>query len=599
MRIDVSSPCDVISIIINEETQTAEAKLFNLSSQTIIGLKYEITLYSEDGEIISKTEAELEGINFPSGSDYTVVFAAENAIQAEILFCEVTFEDGNIFIPQGNIAEIPPTNLSESEILLFEKAGVCDAKCYAKDDENYWLCVCGRPNMKQFDTCIRCGRTKEDVMSNFTSEQNVAAAGLIMEEQRAREEAERAAEEARIKAEQKALLIKKIKKTALFTGSGIVILALLITVFSLVTMLIGNSNAEKGNYEKAEAMYSLSLFNKTEKIAERYYGNTTSNLIQGGILAQDDKNIYYLNAYYGICIENKETGEKIKTEFSGSCLNASGGSLYFLNMEDNFKIYRMDPETLTAEAVCDMEAFFFMTAGNDIFFISQKPVTNEIQSETMGQMALYVLKAGEKDPTFVSDAPMSIFTVYKDKIYYVDYEDGYSLYKMNLSGKGAKKIIDTPVYNFDIKNDTIYFTDGTIPEGDETGIPKLSLETAKLNGKGRKTLLADAVVKSFALGNDAIYYSDNNQQSELLKYIPGQEPSVEAPEVYLANAHGDFVYYLNAEGKMYLTKLDKSGYEVVSSLEDIPAEEGTAPEAEAESEAAPEADSETEVEITE
>ena len=584
MRIDLSSPCDVISIIINEETQTAEAKLFNLSSQTITDLKYEITLFSEDGEIISKTVAELEGINFPSGSDYTTVFAADNAIEAEILFTEVTFEDGNIFIPQGNIADIPSVNLSESEILLFEKAGINDAKCYAKEDENYWLCVCGRPNMKHLDECIRCGRTREDVMSNYTSEQNVAAAGLVMEELRAREEAERAEEEARIKAEKKALLMKKIKKTALFTGLGIVILALLLAAFSLVTMLIGNSNAAKGNYEKAEAMYSLSLFNKTEKIADRYYGNTTSNLIQGGILAQDDKNIYYLNAYYGICIENKETGEKTKTEFTGSCLNASGGSLYFLNMKDNFKIYRMNPETLEAEAVCDEEVFFFISAGKDIFFISQKPATDEIQSETMGQMALYVLKSGESEPSFISDAPISLFTVYKDKIYYVDYEDGYSLYRMSLSGKGAKKIIDTPVYNFDIKNDIIYFTDGTVPEGSESGIPKLSLETVKLNGKGREALLGDAVVKSFVLGNDAIYYADNNQQNALLKYIPGEEPTQEAAEAYLANAHGDFVYYLNADGKMYLTKLDKSGYEVVSSLEDVPAEEGTASEAEPEPE---------------
>ena len=389
-------------------------------------------------------------------------------------------------------------------------------------------------------------------------------------------------ESARIAAEKKALLIKRAKKSGIIAGISVAAIAVLILIFSLVTMLIGDLYASDRNYKKAATMYSLSIFDKTDKIADRLYGNTPSNLMQMGIIAQDDENVYYLDAYYGISVQNKATGQKTKTEFSGLCLNASGGSLYFINVEDNYKIYKMAPDGSKCEAVYDSPVYYFTTVGNDIYFISDKIEQNDenkeedtLSEKEKTETPLYVLKEGEKEPTFVSDVTMSTFTIYKNKIYYVDYSDNSSLYSMSLSGKGAKKIIKTPVYNFDIKNNKIYFTDGTVPSDTSTGIPKLTLEVANLNGRGRKTLVENAVVKSFNIANDAIYYMDNNTQGVLYKYTSDSEPKTEAEEVYLANASGDFVYYLTYDGNMHLTKLDKSGYEIVSSLEDAPSEENT------------------------
>lgn len=584
MKFDLSCPAELLSVNIDKETKSAEATFFNLSSQTITAIKYEIVLFDETGEIISKTPAELEGISFLPRDKFISVVAAENAENLDIVFTEFTFEDGTVFVPSGEMTDISYDELSESEMAYFERAGVNDARCYAKEESSYWLCVCGRPNLLTSETCIKCQRAKEDVLKNYSSEQSLASAILKKEELDAIEAERIALEEAQKAAEKKALLIKKVKKSGIIVGITVAAIAAIILIFSLITMLIGNSYASKGNYEKAAAMYNLSVFNKTDKIADKLYGNSTSNLTQIGILAEDDDNLYYLDAYYGISIENKATGEKKKTEFSGSCLNASGGSLYFINMKDNYKIHKMTSDGSKSEVVYDAPVYYFSTVGNDIYFISD-PIAKEDQetaepadetvTEEKTATPLYVLKAGEKEPKLVSEATMSIFTIYKNKIYYVNYSDNNSLYSMSLSGKGAKKIIKTPVYSFDIKDNKIYFTDGTTPEDGSSTIPKLSLEVANLNGSGRKTLIDNAVVKSFNIANDAIYYMDNNTQGALLKYVPGSETVTEAEEVYLVNVSGDFVYYLSYDGSMYLTKIDKSGYEVVSTLEDATAEENT------------------------
>jgi len=582
MKFDLSCPVQLVSAHINTETQTAEATFLNLSPQTITAISYEIILFDENGEIISKVPAEQTDISFPARETFTTVIPTENAQSVDIIFIQFTFEDGTVFTPLGEMVEISFDELSETDKAHFKRAGISDAKCYAKEEESYWLCVCSRPNHKSSENCIRCNRSKEDVLTNYSNEHSLASAVLKKEELDAAKAEQIAMESARIAAEKKALLIKRAKKSGIIAGISVAAIAVLILIFSLVTMLIGDLYASDRNYKKAATMYSLSIFDKTDKIADRLYGNTPSNLMQMGIIAQDDENVYYLDAYYGISVQNKATGQKTKTEFSGLCLNASGGSLYFINVEDNYKIYKMAPDGSKCEAVYDSPVYYFTTVGNDIYFISDKIEQNDenkeedtLSEKEKTETPLYVLKEGEKEPTFVSDVTMSTFTIYKNKIYYVDYSDNSSLYSMSLSGKGAKKIIKTPVYNFDIKNNKIYFTDGTVPSDTSTGIPKLTLEVANLNGRGRKTLVENAVVKSFNIANDAIYYMDNNTQGVLYKYTSDSEPKTEAEEVYLANASGDFVYYLTYDGNMHLTKLDKSGYEIVSSLEDAPSEENT------------------------
>ncbi|MBE7040144.1 MAG: DUF5050 domain-containing protein [Ruminococcaceae bacterium] len=582
MKFDLSCPVQLVSAHINTETQTAEATFLNLSPQTITAISYEIILFDENGEIISKVPAEQTDISFPARETFTTVIPTENAQSVDIIFIQFTFEDGTVFTPLGEMVEISFDELSQTDKAHFKRAGISDAKCYAKEEESYWLCVCSRPNHKSSENCIRCNRSKEDVLTNYSNEHSLASAVLKKEELDAAKAEQIAMESARIAAEKKALLIKRAKKSGIIAGISVAAIAVLILIFSLVTMLIGDLYASDRNYKKAATMYSLSIFDKTDKIADRLYGNTPSNLMQMGIIAQDDENVYYLDAYYGISVQNKATGQKTKTEFSGLCLNASGGSLYFINVEDNYKIYKMAPDGSKCEAVYDSPVYYFTTVGNDIYFISDKIEQNDenkeedtLSEKEKTETPLYVLKEGEKEPTFVSDVTMSTFTIYKNKIYYVDYSDNSSLYSMSLSGKGAKKIIKTPVYNFDIKNNKIYFTDGTVPSDTSTGIPKLTLEVANLNGRGRKTLVENAVVKSFNIANDAIYYMDNNTQGVLYKYTSDSEPKTEAEEVYLANASGDFVYYLTYDGNMHLTKLDKSGYEIVSSLEDAPSEENT------------------------
>ena len=154
MKFDLSCPVQLVSAHINTETQTAEATFLNLSPQTITAISYEIILFDENGEIISKVPAEQTDISFPARETFTTVIPTENAQSVDIIFIQFTFEDGTVFTPLGEMVEISFDELSQTDKAHFKRAGISDAKCYAKEEESYWLCVCSRPNHKSSENCI-------------------------------------------------------------------------------------------------------------------------------------------------------------------------------------------------------------------------------------------------------------------------------------------------------------------------------------------------------------------------------------------------------------------------------------------------------------
>jgi len=594
MKFNLFCPIELDSLVISAETQTAEAAFFNLSQQTITAIKYTMVLFNESGEKIAETPAELEGIELKPREVFTSVVAAENAAYAEVVFSEITFDDETVFAVSNEEVEITYNELLESDKARFERAGAPDACCFAKEEDSYWLCVCGRPNLPSSENCIRCQRDKDAVLTDFITEESVAMAIVKKEEADALEAERLAAIKAEEEAARKALRNKKLKKAGIIAAIAILAVVVLYFAFKLIVTSIGDSSAKEGDYAKAYSMYKLvGDYDKIEDISDRLYGNTVSNLTTLGMLAQDDNNIYHLGLDNTIFKQDKKTGEKTKFEgIRGALLNASGGWLYYIDaQEGSQRICRISPDGVTNEVVYDKSVYFLQTMANDIYFITDRIVPldeNDQAAEEKTTTPLYVLKEGETEPQLITDAKVNVFTIYKNRIYYTDFSDK-ALYSMNLSGKDTKKILDGPIYRFDISNDKIYYLSDIAGGEQNPFMPAYNLYTSDINGKNQENLFPDITVSWFALDNDTIYFIDSNNGDILYKSSNGEAPVTEAENVQnsFVNVNNGTVLYLAAEIsvdeesqqqviqdiKIYLSNSDKTGYEPVSSLNDINAEQ--------------------------
>ena len=577
MKIDLSCPALVKTLSFNKEEKAVVASFLNISPKTITEMKYTVLLFDAENNKLAEIPASLDEIALAPRENITASISyedAQNAETAEIIFNEFTFDDETVFVPTGEFVEPQAEELSEEENARFIRAGLNDACCYAKDESSYWLCVCGRPNHKASETCVNCEREKEVVLNKYISAQSLAAAILEKEENDAIEEAKRLEAIKAEKAAKKAAFIKKAKKVVLAAVAVIVAVLIIVFAFKFIVTKIGDSNAAKGDYVKAAKMYQLSGSSKFDDVSDYLYGSSASNLVYMGIMAQDPNNIYFVDNAFSVYKKDKNTGEQTVLEgITGRSLCASGGYLYYLNVQDEL-VYRTTPDGKTNEVVYDAPVYYFSTVANDVYFITDNPENTE-GAETQNPYALYVLKEGETEATFISNKNIGAFTIYKNKIYYIDFADNYALYSMSLDGKNPKKLIDSSINVFEVKNDRIYYTDGSIPENSETGMPTLALVSTNLNGKDKETVVPDAMVSLFSISDDTVYYTDYNNYGTLYKLTKGAEPTVEAESVSLFNASGDYVYYLSNDGGLYMTKLDFTGYEKVASKNET---EETAPD---------------------
>lgn len=551
MKIDLSCPVELNSIVLNKETQTAELNLFNLSQQTITAMKYSLVLFDTNGEEIQKTQAELEGINFPSQDSFKTVVAAENAANIDVIFTEITFEGETVFVPDGKITNVSFEKIQGTELNRIKRAGAEDGICYSKEEKDYWLCVCSRPNILTSENCIKCNRSKDEVLKKFASEENVALTILNKEDS----EAASLKEE---KAATKEKTLKVLKKSSLI--AAIIIAALLICFFAfrLIVTSIGNSSAKAGDYKKAYSMYKLAGGKNIDKIANKVYGNTSTNLETLDLIAQDDNNIYFTDTA-NIYKQDKTTGEQsVLKDVSAHSLNISGDFIYYINLKDESKIYKISSDGKTNEAVSNVPAYGIFTVFNDVYFISATAAEG-----TNSQMPVYVLKEGKAEPELVLDADVQVFSIYGDKIYYTDSSDNLKLKSANLSGGKSKTLIDTSVYEFVIKGGKIYYTDG----GDSDDTP-LSLETADLNGNHIETLIDNAIITMFSISDDVIYYSDYNNQGTLYKKENGKDAEVVAESAAVVNVDEGAVFYYSYDSSFHISKPDKSGFDLVKTQND-------------------------------
>ncbi len=176
MKIDLSCPVEVWEASCpSPEREACGLKLFNLTDKTVNSV--EINAFTRD-----KNNRELQHIihrcyslhGHPHAA-FEAAIAMEYdpmAVGTEAAVTKVWFDDNTVWRKTRDpLAEYTPNELGPCKDLdmLHYVAGP-NAVGFPEEQEQVWLCICGRPNSLQSGICARCGQPKERIFETYNRE---------------------------------------------------------------------------------------------------------------------------------------------------------------------------------------------------------------------------------------------------------------------------------------------------------------------------------------------------------------------------------------------------------------------------------------------
>ena len=127
--------------------------------------------------------------------------------------------------------------------------------------------------------------------------------------------------------------------------------------------------------------------------------------------------------------------------------------IYYTNIADGYKMYKMKLDGRENTKICDDETLF-MTVYDDTIFYSNKSDDDK----------LYKINANGTGKAKLSNNKATFINTSKEYVYYVNYSDNENLYKIPVSGGKSEKITNEYGTNITILKDKIFF-DGMFYKG--------------------------------------------------------------------------------------------------------------------------------------
>lgn len=613
MQIDLSCPVENQGTIVKTNSETNEPylllRLFNLSEKIISSLTYRVLAYDASGAELGSVPVTLTDLSaapktFFAESKGVSLVGMEDAKHFVVTVDHVSFEDGSVYEPsEDNTVEVDDTTAPADDAMLLRQF-VPEAVCFASEHGNYWRCVCGRANFVDAEKCIRCGRSKSDVLAKFSTRDTLRETIVKAQEEAERQQAE---EEARLQAE-KQMKRAKMKKSLLIVLIVLIAVAVLAVAGFFVYRAVLNHSADlalkNGDYLKAYENYEKTGNSKIAEVTNQVQGNTPENLMfQSGLIAADEENLYYLvldNTSYNFHLikENKISKEKTTlTDAAGGSLNVTENWIYFVDVENGY-VKRISKDGQTIEPVLDEGASFLSVLGNTVYYIkvnydNPKNLSEE-ECQTLaaqGQMEtyrhLYKMDAETKKSQLISEESISACYIYGDRIYYLtDNEDewlAYNLYSMDLNGKDKQVVVDVPVASFLIHNDDLYYVKmyndaskgNAIQSGNDLDY---TIIRQNLQSGATEELAQEYMVTYLNANDDQLFFIGLNRE-EYLNSLTGETDAQVSPGLYTMDfATGeikqlvtgevqifnvlddDVIIYISTQG-MCRVKADGTGFE--------------------------------------
>lgn len=176
MRMDLSCPAEVWQYAMPREDYPAcDMTLYNLSDKTIASVEVTLLFYDQEGEEQARQIYRAHSLKGLSGQTFRMTAPVESKVKPhrmEVLIEKVWHEDNSVWRRDRDaMVEYTPNALPNSRSLeMLRYVAGSAAVGYPQEQDNVWMCVCGRPNHKQARTCRRCRRDKEEIFTRYNRE---------------------------------------------------------------------------------------------------------------------------------------------------------------------------------------------------------------------------------------------------------------------------------------------------------------------------------------------------------------------------------------------------------------------------------------------
>ncbi len=280
-------------------------------------------------------------------------------------------------------------------------------------------------------------------------------------------------------------------------------------------------------------------------------GNTSGNLLNGGLFCEDDGKIYFANPY------------------------------------DQNTLYSMDTDLTNAKKIFDDNVSYLNVAGKYVFYTKRndKKTVDSDAFMSLSTTGLYrITKNGRKLGRLYND-PTQVACLYGNSVYYQHYDQkkGLLLYSAAIDGSEDTQILDEPCAPYIVEDNSIYYTGmkedhairrvGTnggssevLLDGNFTGLSKqgdylyfldmednYSLKRMPLAGGSVETLISDRLATyNVSRQKDVVYCQiDNGKENGLYEY------DLSSGSLNLL-ASGDYNYLNLTEEYLFYEEFDQS-----------------------------------------
>lgn len=271
-------------------------------------------------------------------------------------------------------------------------------------------------------------------------------------------------------------------------------------------VLIPDAEVETMNIEKPVLVKQVEV-PRSEK-QDNQKGNLAGNIINEGFACFYDNWIYYANELdEGRIYKIHNDGiESMRINENGAkYINVFNEIIYYISSEEDDGIYSVNIDCREQKKIIDGYASNLIVYNNLLHFLLYDPITKKSNlhiADTSGCSLRCV----------VNDAILYGYDVYHNLIFYINYDDGCSLYRICTDGSERIKLYDGMVNWLAVIDNWIYFTDNELD----------SINKMLLDGTAHAVLKEldereEASPYELNITSDWVYYSALLENNKLYK----------------------------------------------------------------------------------
>ncbi len=236
---------------------------------------------------------------------------------------------------------------------------------------------------------------------------------------------------------------------------------------------------------------------------------------------------------------------------SGNLLNGGlfcegGGRIYFSNPMDDGNLYSMDMECGDFKKVYEDKAVEINYAGSYLVYSRKNYQKESVNGEmfAFNTRGLYRLQLNNKKTTCFYDGSMGVVSLCGNDIFYQHYtdKDGIQLYGVRLNGEKHELKADDSMNPSAIDQQKIYYASDT-----ETGTFAWNTVT------GEKTGISGRNYYGCVLSGNSLYTLDLENGYKIVRMgLDGSQPEIVVDEMcslFNVSEDGDYIYYQVDDGK--------------------------------------------------